>query len=65
MMNFANVLSSTASDEAVVDTTKTFLEKANEWITTNPFWAGVLIVGASLLVVGVLFANGVYKRKHR
>ena len=61
MTNFVNLM----ADGTVVEESKTFLEKANEWMTANPFWGGVIIVGVAALIVGVLFAHGFYKRKRR
>ena len=51
--------------EGVVEETKTFLEKANEWMTSNPFWGAVIIVGVAAVVCGLLYYFGAYKRKRR
>ena len=65
MTNIANVLTETVTDGTATETAKSFLEKANEWMTANPFWGAVIIVGVAAVVCGLLYYFGAYKRKCR
>ena len=65
MTKLLNVIADTVTDGTATETAKSFLEKANEWMTANPFWGAVVIVGVAAVVCGLLYYFGAYKRKRR